>query len=382
MNFNENNEIKIEDENEQIKDNNNNNALNFEIFNKIQIKMGKLLMKKNIIIKMSHKLINPGINLTKDNNEDLNILHIINILNYLDKNLSNDYFIPNNNNQTDFYYQKEFNIIKNIYRKISKDYAINMNENLDSLYHNFAHFSKKKKDSNVEKNNLSYSYYYIYDILYDFIILILILNKNDLNNKDIKYLSPVDKIFLCEIPQEQQIICSILKNYLNLTLISEKTNVPQELKSIYHIISLFTKIDTLQEKIDSQNNLVKKSQEIKEDNNQNKLSEQDYCNIILKKDYIISQLEAKIENMNRNTNTNNTNNENTFRDLEEENEMNKKEIEDLKRMYDVEFELMASAVYGLGINLFFSKEQQHNEKIIGNSSWLTRQKDYITDLKE
>ena len=51
-------------------------------------------------------------------------------------------------------------------------------------------------------------------------------------------------------------------------------------------------------------------------------------------------------------------------------------------MYDVEFELMASAVYGLGINLFFNKEQQHNEQIVGNSSWLTRQKDYITDLKE
>jgi hypothetical protein len=86
--------------------------------------------------------------------------------------------------------------------------------------------------------------------------------------------------------------------------------------------------------------------------------------------------------MNRNTNTNNTNNENTFRDLEEENETNKKEIEEMKRLYDVEFELMASAVYGLGINLFFNKEQQHNEQIINNSSWLTRQKNYITDLKE
>ena len=34
------------------------------------------------------------------------------------------------------------------------------------------------------------------------------------------------------------------------------------------------------------------------------------------------------------------------------------------------------------INLFFNKEQQHNEQIVGNSSWLARQKDYITDLKE
>jgi hypothetical protein len=339
-------------------------------------------MKKNIIKKISNKLINTGLNLIEDNYDDLNILQIINILNYVDKRFSNEYIIPNNCNQPDFYYQKEFSIIKNIYSKISDDYNITLSENLESLYHNFVHFSKKKKDSNNERNTFSYSYYYIYDILYDFIILILILNKNDLNNKDIKYLSPVDKIFLCEMPQEHQIICTIINNYLNLSSISEKDNAPQELKTIYNIISLYTKIDTLQEKINSQNSNIKESQEMKEEDNPNKLSEQDYCNIILKKDYIISQLEAKIENMNRNTNTNNTNNENTFRDLEEENEMNKKEIEDMKRLYDVEFELMASAVYGLGINLFFNKEQQHNEQIVGNSSWLTRQKDYITDLKE
>ena len=380
MNFNEIKEEKIKDENKEIKD--KNDALKLEIFNMIQTKREQLLMKKNIIIKISNKLINSSVNLIDDNYDELNILQIINILNYFDKEFSNEYFIPNNNNQIDFYYQKEFVIVKNIYTKISKDYNITLNENLESLYHNFVHFSKKKKESNNERNNYSYSYYYIYDILYDFIILILILNKNDLNNKDIKYLSPVDKIFLCEMPQEHQIICTIINNYLNLSLISEKDNAPQELKTIYNIISLYTKIDTLQEKINSQNSNIKESQEMKEEDNQNKLSEQDYCNIILKKDYIISQLEAKIENMNRNTNTNNTNNENTFRDLEEENEMNKKEIEDMKRMYDVEFELMASAVYGLGINLFFNKEQQHNEQIVGNSSWLTRQKDYITDLKE
>ena len=49
---------------------------------------------------------------------------------------------------------------------------------------------------------------------------------------------------------------------------------------------------------------------------------------------------------------------------------------------NVEFELMASAVYGLGINVFFNKEQQHNEQMINNSSWLSRQKDYVTALKE
>ena len=310
------------------------------------------------------------------------ILQIIDILNYLDGSISGGYFVPGDNNQSDFYYQKEFNIIKNIYSKISKDYNMTLNEHLESIYHNFSHFSKKQNDLNKLKNKNSYSHYYINDILYDFLILILILNKNDLNNKDIKLLSPVDRIFLCENPQERKVICNILNNYLNMNIISTKKDIPQELKSIYHIISLYIELDTLKEKINSYNIANQEKEENKDINNKNQLSEQDYCNIIAKKDFIINQLEAKIENMNRNTNTNNTNNENTFRDLEEENEMNKKEIEDLKRMYDVEFELMASAVYGLGINLFFNKEKQHNEQIINNSSWLTRQKDYITDLKE
>ena len=374
MNFND----KKEEKNEI---NNKDNALKLEIFNALQTEKEQLLMKKNIIIKISNKIINNEINLINDNYNDLNILQIINILNYLDKTFSNDYFIPNNN-QANFYYQKEFNIIKNIYKKINKDYNIILNENLETLYHNFAHFSHMQEDSNSQKKNNSYSYYYINEILYDFIIMILILNKTDLSNKDIKNLSPVDKIFLCETNQEQKIICNILSNYLNMQIISEKSDIPQELKSIYHMISLYTEIDNLKQKINSLKNEEKEAKHQKEENNFNQLSEQDYCNIISKKDFIISQLEAKIENMNRNTNTNNTNNENTFRDLEEENEMNKKEIEDMKRMYDVEFELMASAVYGLGINLFFNKEQQYNEQIVNNSSWLTRQKDYITNLKE
>ena len=127
--------------------------------------------------------------------------------------------------------------------------------------------------------------------------------------------------------------------------------------------------------------MTNKINEIKSDENNyknyNYLNQQDLYKVILKKDFIINQLEIKIENLNRNTN-----NENTFRDIEEENEINKKEIDEMKRMYDLEFELMASAVYGLGINLFFNKEQQLNEQINNNSSWLSRQKDYIMEINE
>ena len=352
MSFNEKNEEEINNINNEIEI--DNDVLNIENFNEVQEKNEILIMKKQIIIKILKNLINTDIKFIDDNYDELDILQIMNILNYLDKSFSVDFIIPNNNDNSNFYYQKEFDIIKNIYTKITKDYNINLNESLESLY-------------------------YIYDILYEFIILILILNKSDINNKDIKYLSPVDKIFICGDPQEQKIIFQILSKYLNLNQIIQREDVPQELKSIYHVVSLYTKIGNFEEKKNLEKNLIKTDEN--EEKNDTALSEQDYCKIILKKDYIISQLEAKIESLNRNTNTNNTNNENTFRELEEENEMNKKEIEDLKRMYDVEFELMASAVYGLGINLFFNKEQHHNEQIINNSSWLTRQKDYITESK-
>jgi hypothetical protein len=358
---------------EEIKDIEKKEEEKSELYNIIESKREKINTKKNIIMEISNKLINTKkINIIDDNindTSDLNILHIINILNSLDKNISNEYFIPNNNNQSDFFYQKEYNIIKNIHNKITEDYNIKLTQNLEPLYQNFVHFSQKQKN-----NSKNFFDLYIYDTLYNYIILILILNKNDINNKEIKYLSPTDKIFLCENQKEQKLICDILNTYLNISLIKGNKDIPYELKSIYNIILMFNKIDILEKKLETKNNV--------KENNNNKLTEKDFCNIISKKDFIINQLESKIENMNRNTNTNNTNNENTFRDLEEENETNKKEIEEMKRLYDVEFELMASAVYGLGINLFFNKEQQHNEQIINNSSWLTRQKNYITDLKE
>ena len=371
MSFNEKNEEEINNINNEIEI--DNDVLNIENFNEVQEKNEILIMKKQIIIKILKNLINTDIKFIDDNYDELDILQIMNILNYLDKSFSVDFIIPNNNDNSNFYYQKEFDIIKNIYTKITKDYNINLNESLESLYLNFS----RNSDSKIQNNNNSY--YYIYDILYEFIILILILNKSDINNKDTKYLSPVDKIFICGDPQGQKIIFQILSKYLNLNQIIQREDVPQGLKSISHVVSLYTKIGNFEEKKNLEKNLIKTDEN--EEKNDTALSEQDYCKIILKKDYIISQLEAKIESLNRNTNTNNTNNENTFRELEEENEMNKKEIEDLKRMYDVEFELMASAVYGLGINLFFNKEQHHNEQIINNSSWLTRQKDYITESK-
>jgi len=395
-----------------INSNDNENANKLNNFKNFIANHDKLRMKRNIIIKISNQLINGRKNITLENSQDLDLLQMIDILNYLDKSFSFHFYNDNNNleflnnnmiksnNNNDFYFQQEFNMIKNIYSKISKDYDINLIEPLEVINRNFINISNKQINLNLNSTNNKYNsnYYYIYNILYDFFILILILNKNDFNNKQIKYLSPVDRIFLCEESKEQKLICDILTNYLDIISIINKENICPELKSIYYIISLFTKIKILKKKAESGCNCIGcdccKKQETNNlyinDSNFNKdskndsniknkicLSQQDFCKIILKKDFIINQLESKIEIL-----SGNNNNENTFRELEEENETNKKEIEDMKKMYDLEFELMASAVYGLGINLFFNKEQQHNEQMSSSSSWLNRQKDYIMEQNE
>ena len=401
----EQNNNENENKEKEVK-NNINNDLKNQNYKNIISNIDKFRLKTNIILKISNHLINNRINFKEDDCNDLDFLQMIDILNNIDKSFSrysfeNNKYIEdnaNNNNKNlnnkDFYYQQEFNIIQNIYTKIKNDYNINFNESLERIKSKFINISNKQMNSNSQNkyNNNSNNYYYIYNILYDFIILLLILSKNDINNKEIKLLSPVDRIFLCENNSEQKFICNLLKTYLDMASYINEENNCQELKSIYFIIELFSQINILKRKIKSNNYNNKEEEEsniyleginneIKSDDtnykNYNYLNHQDFYKIILKKDFIISQLEAKFENLNRNTN-----NENTFRDLEEENEINKKEIEEMKRKYDLEFELMASAVYGLGINLFFNKEQQLNEQLNNNSSWLSRQKDYIMEINE
>ena len=403
MNFSKeiNEQINIDIENKDKKEKPINNNIKNQNFKNTISNIDKFRMKANIILKISNQLINNRINLKQDDSNSLDFLQIIDILNNLDKSFSNYSFnnkefiedISNNNNQnnSDFYYQQEFNIIQNIYSKIKNYYNIDFLESLEIIKDKFINFSNKQVNSKSQNKYNNNYYYSIYNILYDFIILFLILNRNDINNKQIKFLSPVDRIFLCQNKKEQKFICNLLNSYLDFVSYINEENNYQELKSIYFIIELYSKINILKGKIKS-NNYNNKEQnnynfgemtnnEIKSDENNyknyNYLNQQDLYKVILKKDFIINQLEIKIENLNRNTN-----NENTFRDLEEENEINKKEIDEMKRMYDLEFELMASAVYGLGINLFFNKEQQLNEQINNNSSWLSRQKDYIMEINE
>ena len=343
---------------------NNKNQLNFKI---------------NIINKLLKNLINHDNNIQLNEGNNLKLLKIIDILSLLDKSFSSYYFNNiNKKNDSEFYFQQEYSIIKNIYNKIININNLNFNDSLEVIYNNIQKASKKQENAKNIKNN---GYYYTYNILYDYIILILIFNNNE---KELKKLSFADKIFLCDNHKEQKFICKIIQTYLNFDFDENIIKLPPEIKSVYYILSLFNKVSLLKKKIKNNENNNENTKEkecltSKKEFNDYKLNEQNYCQIILKKDYIIKQLRTQIENVNWQKENENIENDNIIKDLEEEIEFYKKENEDLKKMYDLEFELMSSAVYGLGIHLFFNKEQQHNEKNINNSSWLTKQKKYLME---
>ena len=75
MIFNDKNEIK------EVKNDIIEKELS-ELYNTIEKKRAQLRMKKNIIIKISNKLINTEMNLIDDNYDDLNINHFLLIILY------------------------------------------------------------------------------------------------------------------------------------------------------------------------------------------------------------------------------------------------------------------------------------------------------------
>jgi hypothetical protein len=165
-----------------INSNDNESSNKLKNFKNFITYYDKLRLKKNIILKISNQLINGRKIITQENSQDLDLLQMIDILNYLDKSFCAHFYNDNNNleainnnmikstNNNDFYYQQEFSMIKNIYSKISKDYDINFIESLEVINKNFINISNKQINLNLNITNNKYNsnYYYIYNILYDF----------------------------------------------------------------------------------------------------------------------------------------------------------------------------------------------------------------------
>lgn len=100
-----------------------------------------------------------------------------------------------------------------------------------------------------------------------------------------------------------------------------------------------------------------------------KLTDQDYCKIILKKDYIISQLQSLLDEKSYGNNSNN-----------EQLEYYKATLNEMKAKHDEEFELIAGSLYNLGLNFFTYKEKVREEKM--QMGWLERQKNIFFSSKD
>ena len=242
---------------------------------------------------------------------------------------------------------------------------------------------------------------YLYSLLFDFLLLYIIFEEKTKNDiEKIFYLDNKQQYYLCQkiveyINLDNSPIKKILGLHTRINILENKVkNFIEKEKKLNDQINkleielknkeLNTQIQynenssmNISENIQfnpkkfSMNDERKNSEDILKDlkdlsiikNNNIKLDDQEYCQIILKKDYIISQLQSQLENfeeikqsVNENENEENEN-EQILADLEEEIEFYKKENDDYKKKYEFEFELVASALYNTGVQFLMFKEQ-------------------------
>ena len=348
----------------------------------------------------------------KDNDYYKNILNtlLINIYN-INKEINDPidclYFINNNFMKLN---KEELTINKNkIYIEIIEIIINKLKENY------------KIKNNLINNNNFENSQN-LENILYDLIILYLIF----FDNKNI-----LSKIFIFNDIQSQLYIIEKIKLYINFDDYANTTNNKEKnylILSLKNFNNLLNKFSLYEDKFlnfeNDLNNLQKYSKltqspinptnlndifekspgsflnknfKINSSNKdlsfdlnylrlKDKLNEQDYCKIILKKDFMINQLQNQIESNisvikdvisedkeeENNQQENEIDYQNYIDELKEDIEYYKKENEDYKKKYEAEFELMASAMYNLGTMFLKYKEDLNNTMI--KEGWIYSQK--------
>ncbi len=346
----------------------------------------------------------------KDNDYYKNILNtlLINIYN-INKEINDPidclYFINNNFMKLN---KEELTTNKNkIYIEIIEIIINKLKENY------------KIKNNLINNNNFENSQN-LENILYDLIILYLIF----FDNKNI-----LSKIFIFNDIQSQLYIIEKIKLYINFddyaTNNKEKNYLILSLKNFNNFLNKFslyedkflnfendlnnlqkyskltqspinpTNLNDIFEK--SPGSFLNKNFKINSSNKdlsfdlnylrlKDKLNEQDYCKIILKKDFMINQLQNQIESNisvikdvisedkeeENNQQENEIDYQNYIDELKEDIEYYKKENEDYKKKYEAEFELMASAMYNLGTMFLKYKEDLNNTMI--KEGWIYSQK--------
>lgn len=258
-------------------------------------------------------------------------------------------------------------------------------------------FSENKNDENNNNNNTSY--------------LNGINNIEELNKKD-----SIIKEQQIQIEKMTQQINELntLNNHIKsqsestINKLNEKINLLNDkIKMLNYKKITFKDYNELQDKCKKYDKLLHDYELLKESFNKEKekettgesvrssyalynkwdLTEQDYLNIILKKDYEIQKLKDELANKSsaeiesNNGNNNNMNVSYILSQNEDEMEMSshnnyKEEIEQMTKRYEMEFELMSSAMYNLGVN--YHKLRNENEELKGNrSSWIIQQKERV-----
>lgn len=255
----------------------------------------------------------------------------------------------------------------------------------------------------------------INSFLYNFLLLFILFVD--------KTLSPLEKLLLLEAKYQQKIY-AIINKYIDI-----QSSPP--CRSIIIIFALYNKVLDLEREIEflsikeksyiqTISNLEKELEDINKNNNKNhklfeqgndneivldlsylkqqnyKLNDQDYCKIISKKDFIIEQLKKLLSNkevveksnkvQSKELNEKNIIINEMKNKYEKEIKAIKKEYEDFKDRYKTEFELMASAMYNLGLNYLKYRDETITQNK-GLPSWVIREKkfmieDYISKYKK
>ena len=278
---------------------------------------------------------------------------------------NHDYFLPKINNLNKDIYNSIYDLVStyaNISINNSKENTLN---NINSK--NDINYLKKienlEKELKTEKENSKKLK--IIQEQYNNI-------KNKLINIETKYSSIIKElneaknkpIELEKIIEEKNNKLGILQKKLDekIKLIKERDN--QLNKEIENNMELNFKLEELNKELN--NDYEKKYKEQLQINEELK-------NENTKLNDLISVMEIKLNDKNKDEIESDMNNIRMIEELEKKIKKSEKEKEDLKIHFDKEFELMSSAIYNLGFQ-FWSLKLEDSEKLKQSENWLVRER--------
>ena len=251
----------------------------------------------------------------------------------------------------------------------------------------------------------------INSLLYNYLLLFLLFVE--------KTLSPIEKLLNIEIKYQRKIY-TVISEYIDVqsspscrpiivlfTLYNRVLELEKKVNELSNkeetFIQTISQLENeLKEKTKELDEAIQKEMDTKKRNNEDiisdfdltymkmkkSLNDQDYCKIILKKDYTISQLKKLLNNKEQRDNSNLTmssilnEKQILFNDIitKYESQIKKlqNELDNLKSNTKIEFELMTSAMYNLGLNYLNYRNDTVNQRE-GIPSWVIKEKKFLME---